>query len=212
MIYFIRDADAVKIGYAIDPKSRLRTLRTGNSRLIFILGIMDGSQEKEHHLHGIFKDDHIQGEWFKLTPRIIQFIEENCRPIIETRRSEIVPGKNRALIRGNISPKPKPDSINQIGRWRHECIISGDGETAYDLEKCYQNWSYNCGIFPIGWTMVSRILTDFGHEKVTIPKNGTIYNNIKILDQYPGCKNNRNERLYHDTFNAFISAASRPIR
>jgi hypothetical protein len=82
MIYFIQSGDAVKIGYSADPKSRIKKLSTANPNCLLILGVMDGGMDEELSIHARFAKHHLRGEWFAIGDEIIEFIEQNCRPVI----------------------------------------------------------------------------------------------------------------------------------
>lgn len=66
-IYFAVADDHVKIGFATDMTSRLRSLRTGNHLEIHIHESFNSYQAAEKMLHKHFKKDHIRGEWFKMS-------------------------------------------------------------------------------------------------------------------------------------------------
>jgi hypothetical protein len=212
MIYFIRDGDAVKIGYAINPRSRLTTLRTGNSRPISILGVMDGSLDDEHRLHQRFTSEHIRGEWFKLTPQIIQFIEENCRPVIEVGRVDTSEAKTRLSRRGVAAPPPKTEAVHRVKEWLESCIIKGDGASVQDLDRCHVEWSFSRGIYPpLAWCVIGRILPRLGYERRYVGA-GSVYLGMAIRPDYPGAPCNRNEILYRQTQAVYFASGSRPYR
>lgn len=66
-IYFARAGDHVKIGFAVDITSRIRTLRTGNVAKITVEESFASFIEAERMLHKHFKKDRVRGEWFKIT-------------------------------------------------------------------------------------------------------------------------------------------------
>lgn len=87
MIYFIRAGSAVKIGYVINRGAmpyRLVDLQCGCPLVLNVLGVTDGEKDREGELHDQFADERYLGEWFRITPRIIEFIETECRPFITT--------------------------------------------------------------------------------------------------------------------------------
>ena len=76
-IYFIGSVESgtVKIGKSSNPEKRLARLQTGNSSRLFLYGVIKGVNEYyETRLHKRFEDIRLEGEWFKLTDELIQFI------------------------------------------------------------------------------------------------------------------------------------------
>ncbi len=81
-LYFISTErrNVVKIGIANNPNKRLKTFQTANYEKLIILRVIKVANRAlafklETALHQKFKKYHIRGEWFKLTPTIINFIE-----------------------------------------------------------------------------------------------------------------------------------------
>ncbi|WP_442809867.1 GIY-YIG nuclease family protein [Streptomyces sp. SR27] len=58
----------VKIGKANSPADRLPSLQTGNPTLLRILWVHEGDRQLEGHLHAVFADYRVRGEWFDLAP------------------------------------------------------------------------------------------------------------------------------------------------
>ncbi|WP_050577733.1 GIY-YIG nuclease family protein [Sinorhizobium meliloti] len=73
-VYFITDGDAIKIGKANNPKSRLSGLQTSHHKPLRILALMPGGEASERALHGKFHRYRIRGEWFKDCREIRNFI------------------------------------------------------------------------------------------------------------------------------------------
>ena len=81
-VYFISTTrkNVVKIGIANNPKKRLKTFQTANYEELIILRVIKVENRAlafklETALHQKFKRYHIRGEWFKLTPTVMKFIE-----------------------------------------------------------------------------------------------------------------------------------------
>ena len=81
-LYFISTErkKVVKIGIAKNPQKRLRTFQTANYEKLVILRVIKVANRAlafklETALHHKFKKYHIRGEWFKLTPTVMEFIE-----------------------------------------------------------------------------------------------------------------------------------------
>lgn len=70
MIYVISQGDSavVKIGHGGNPKKRLTELQTGSPIQLLLQWTHDGGEELEGHLHVVFAEYRIRGEWFDLTP------------------------------------------------------------------------------------------------------------------------------------------------
>ncbi len=76
-VYFIADEYGnVKIGYAVCVGYRLSCLQTGNaSELTLLAEIPGGGPPLERELHERFAEHRVRGEWFRLTPEIVEYIK-----------------------------------------------------------------------------------------------------------------------------------------
>lgn len=77
-VYFITDGEAIKIGKANNPKSRLSGLQTSHHKPLRILGLLPGDERLEGMLHGRFRKYHIRGEWFHDSSAIRTFIRKHA--------------------------------------------------------------------------------------------------------------------------------------
>lgn len=77
-VYFITDGEAIKIGKANNPKSRLSGLQTSHYKPLRVLATMPGGEELERELHRAFDAFRIRGEWFKDCREIRAFIKRNA--------------------------------------------------------------------------------------------------------------------------------------
>jgi hypothetical protein len=76
-VYFIaaETVGAVKIGFSRHhPRARLKHLQIGCPVPLKLLGFVDGDVEQEAHLHGMFVDLAIHGEWFRLEEPLVDMI------------------------------------------------------------------------------------------------------------------------------------------
>jgi Meiotically Up-regulated Gene 113 (MUG113) protein len=73
--YFIRDGDAIKIGSSMRPKDRIDSIQTGSSRQIETLAIVPIAIVGEFETHQKFAHLRIRGEWFRVDPELLAFIE-----------------------------------------------------------------------------------------------------------------------------------------
>lgn len=65
-LYMIQCGPYVKIGTTDDIKTRMISLRVYNPYPIKLVGYWENYGHKEKEWHRILKDEHHQGEWFKL--------------------------------------------------------------------------------------------------------------------------------------------------
>ena len=80
MIYFIADlkAELVKIGYSINPDSRLQQLQTGYPDKLYIICVEEGDYNKEKEYHHLYSEYKLYSkEWFKLEGRLKEFLMNN---------------------------------------------------------------------------------------------------------------------------------------
>lgn len=77
-VYVISDGyQSVKIGRSVNPGQRLKSLQTSNPLPLKLLGYCPNvSPLEEKELHKRLRKSKIQGEWFKLTPEVIEVITE----------------------------------------------------------------------------------------------------------------------------------------
>lgn len=73
VVYFIQRGDCIKIGYTADLKTRLRALKGDR-----VLLALPGSRAHESALHELFKAHRLEGEWFRMAPEIMEFINEHA--------------------------------------------------------------------------------------------------------------------------------------
>lgn len=74
-VYFVRAADAIKIGFAENFKRRLGGLQTSHEKALEVLAVISAASLDEHETHQRFAHLRIRGEWFRAEHELIQFIE-----------------------------------------------------------------------------------------------------------------------------------------
>ncbi len=84
-VYFIvdRHRQAVKIGVSRSPTKRLKALQTSNAHELELAAVMRGSYGLEQRLHAHYAPWRLAGEWFELSPELIEAINharESERP------------------------------------------------------------------------------------------------------------------------------------
>lgn len=77
-IYFIldRSKNAVKIGFSIDPTSRLAAIQSSNPAPLVLVATIEGNMRREKLYHDLFAAYRLNGEWFTLSTELRSFIVE----------------------------------------------------------------------------------------------------------------------------------------
>lgn len=74
-IYIIsNNNNAIKIGHSYNPLKRLRQLQTGNDSKLKLLLIVEADKHLERRLHKMFFFHKKCGEWFNVTPELLDVI------------------------------------------------------------------------------------------------------------------------------------------
>lgn len=77
MIYFVRSGDYIKIGISNNVIERVKQIQTCSPlkvELIKFIGV-DDELSLEKAFHGKFVADKAEGEWFKISEELLDFIE-----------------------------------------------------------------------------------------------------------------------------------------
>lgn len=81
VVYFIQAGEsAIKIGITENLGDRLTNLKTGNHEVLKVLHQIDCPSREtatrvEAELHRFFRDFHLKGEWFKVSPFLLNGID-----------------------------------------------------------------------------------------------------------------------------------------
>jgi hypothetical protein len=81
-VYFVeaQGLNAVKIGFsAREPTLRIESLQTACPMPLVPLGAIRGTVRDERLLHARFREHHLRGEWYALTPHMRDQLEELLR-------------------------------------------------------------------------------------------------------------------------------------
>ena len=78
-VYFIRCLDAVKIGYSGNPEGRLSKINTDNPNVCSLIGVVDADKYPERFLHDKFRSHLMDGEWYRYSDEIRDFVESNSQ-------------------------------------------------------------------------------------------------------------------------------------
>lgn len=82
-VYFLRGGRYIKIGYSVNPRTRLNQIRNGDATKcpddidrtqIVLVQTEPGGREREAALHKQFKHLHHWGEWFTEAPELTEYI------------------------------------------------------------------------------------------------------------------------------------------
>jgi len=75
-IYFIQQGNdgPIKIGITWDIKKRLDHMKTFSPHPLRVLAIINGDSKRERLLHRKFKNQRLEGEWFRSSERLMEFI------------------------------------------------------------------------------------------------------------------------------------------
>jgi T5orf172 domain len=74
VVYFIKSADLIKIGYTGDLTERVRTLQVNNPTIVEVLKTIPGGYQEERQLHKQFAHLNKTGEWFYAAQELLDFI------------------------------------------------------------------------------------------------------------------------------------------
>lgn len=59
-----RKGTPIKVGTALDVRSRVASLQTGNPDELHLIHVVPGDARLERHFHGRLRGDKVRGEWF----------------------------------------------------------------------------------------------------------------------------------------------------
>lgn len=84
MVYLIRSGKFIKIGMTTDIRRRIETLQIGNPIKLVLVGLIPGGTRAERHFQDRFGEGLHRGEWFKITPDLKAFIDQELIALNET--------------------------------------------------------------------------------------------------------------------------------
>jgi predicted GIY-YIG superfamily endonuclease len=86
-VYLISDINnyTYKIGISNNPENRLKSLQTGNDRVLKIIHkvICENYNKVENALHNKYEFLKVNGEWFELTEEDVKIFPESCKKMDE---------------------------------------------------------------------------------------------------------------------------------
>jgi Meiotically up-regulated gene 113 len=78
VVYFAQAGDRVKIGTTTNLPVRLKAIISYSGHDPQILLVVPGGRTEERQVHELFRKDRIRGEWFTMSPRLMEFIAERA--------------------------------------------------------------------------------------------------------------------------------------
>lgn len=78
-VYFLRlniENSPIKIGLSYDPADRARCIETQLPFQVEVITMVPGNLALERNVQDCFADAHLQGEWFRPVPRLLEAIEK----------------------------------------------------------------------------------------------------------------------------------------
>lgn len=86
VVYFVQaggDGGPIKIGVSRPERvhRRVREIQCGNHLELRILGMVPGERRLEGHLHMLFGNQRMRGEWFSASPEMVGFIHDITEPV-----------------------------------------------------------------------------------------------------------------------------------
>lgn len=90
IIYYISNGKNIKIGFSKNPNNRVRQLQTASDEKLTILAIENGDKKKESERHFLFKNEHINGEWYSPSENLLYHINTISQYYIECQDGKII--------------------------------------------------------------------------------------------------------------------------
>lgn len=82
MIYFVRRGQdgPIKIGFALDPRVRIRALQTASPEPLLVLGLVPGGSSREAEIHRQLREYRINREWFAPAREVFALLSQLQTP------------------------------------------------------------------------------------------------------------------------------------
>lgn len=106
-LYFIQVGEdgPVKIGYSVNPASRLVSLQSAHFERLHLIGLTPGTRQAEENLHAKLARFALGHEWYAATAEIFAEIEEPVARVHVTLDAAVIArehlGRAIALLRGS---------------------------------------------------------------------------------------------------------------
>ncbi len=135
-VYYCDDGrDRIKIGYSVNPSSRLAEFRTVNPEIEMVLrerSIKHDGRELEQKRHEQFREEHIAGEWYRRSDRLSEWI--GFVQAISRLRWSIA----NKMAWASVFPKDAACTFN----------IYQDGKLVGDIDNPPEEWLKKGGVSP----------------------------------------------------------------
>lgn len=75
-IYFVQcgERGQIKIGHSKNPANRVIEMQTGQPLQLYLRAKFAGPFDNEAALHRFYEREHLRGEWFRPSPRLLAFV------------------------------------------------------------------------------------------------------------------------------------------
>jgi hypothetical protein len=143
--YFLRDGDAIKIGYSEKPKARISTLQTGSARTFEVLAVVPSFIAEEYETQQKFLHLRIRRdrEWFRAEPELLNFIAAlpGKKQLAPPQQADMTTRAGIASeILGLIRREKNPEQKMRLGHLRQMVLNKISGKIVEDVMlKIQQN-------------------------------------------------------------------------
>lgn len=145
-VYFVQEgkSGSIKIGFAKNVKTRIKSLQTGNSRDLRLLCAIEGDPSLEKSLHKKFSQFLERGEWFKPAVEIFEFVEASRDPDQSFGVHGVHPANNTVYFPIGAEVVFRGQIAHVVG-----LDLKGyDNEVGYDIlvqdDRRFSNVGYDC--------------------------------------------------------------------
>jgi hypothetical protein len=114
-VYAIQSGGYVKIGLALNVRTRLSTLQVGNPVKLRLIGLMAGTKEDEAEIHAELGAHYHFGEWFELNPSVEDVLNRRMARttdavvrMFQQIEAELVKPEHWRNIGHNVKPEKRP--------------------------------------------------------------------------------------------------------
>lgn len=121
MIYFIECSGRIKVGFSVNPKSRLTKVNADAPFPCELIGVLAGDRKTEANVHALWSHLRCHGEWFAASGEFRKWIEENA-PVPTDQKVDKGTSKicGIAVSRGDITRVAEAIGITRgaVSQWR----------------------------------------------------------------------------------------------
>lgn len=88
VVYFVRSANAIKIGVTTDLGKRIASIQTSTPYPVELIAAIPGDKALESELHATFANHRTSGEWFRLSPDIVAWLQRYFAACLKPARDQ----------------------------------------------------------------------------------------------------------------------------